>query len=94
MQILYTSVAGRPMGVLHDRKAKTWIALLAVQGQSFMLLDEGDVAFRAARGNFLIHCSRLTVASHYPGPTVGSAPPAPLGQSPIRSPLHRMLEIQ
>jgi Putative type VII ESX secretion system translocon, EccE len=41
-QLIYTSVSGQPMGVLRDRKNKTWIAVIAVQGQSFMLLDEGD----------------------------------------------------
>ena len=30
------------MGVLRDRKSKTWVAVIRVQGQSFMLLDEGE----------------------------------------------------
>lgn len=41
-QLIYTSVSGQPMGVLRDRKNKTWIAVIAVQGQSFMLLDESE----------------------------------------------------
>ena len=41
-QLIYTSVSGQPMGVLRDRKNKTWVAVIGVQGQSFMLLDEGE----------------------------------------------------
>lgn len=41
-QLIYTSVSGQPMGVLRDKKAKTWVAVIGVQGQSFMLLDEGE----------------------------------------------------
>lgn len=41
-QLIYTSVSGQPMGVLRDRKAKLWVAVIGVQGQSFMLLDEGE----------------------------------------------------
>ncbi len=41
-QLIYTSVSGQQMGVLRDRKNKTWVAVIAVQGQSFMLLDEGE----------------------------------------------------
>ncbi len=41
-QLIYTAVSGQPMGVLRDRKNKTWVAVIAVQGQSFMLLDEGE----------------------------------------------------
>ncbi|MEM8925391.1 MAG: PrgI family protein [Actinomycetota bacterium] len=41
-QLIYTSVSGQQMGVLRDRKAKTWVAVIGVQGQSFMLLDEGE----------------------------------------------------
>ena len=41
-QLIYTAVSGQSMGVLRDRKNKTWVAVLGVQGQSFMLLDEGD----------------------------------------------------
>jgi hypothetical protein len=42
VQLVYTSVSGQPMGVLRDRKAKTWMAVIAVQGQSFMLLEETE----------------------------------------------------
>ena len=41
-QLIYTSVSGQPMGVLRDRKNKSWVAVIGVQGQSFMLLDEGE----------------------------------------------------
>ena len=41
-QLIYTSVSGHPMGVLRDRKTKTWVAVIKVQGQSFMLLDENE----------------------------------------------------
>ncbi len=41
-QLIYTSVSGQPMGVLRDRKHKSWVAVIGVQGQSFMLLDEGE----------------------------------------------------
>lgn len=41
-QLIYTAVGGTPMGVLRDKKNKTWVAVIAVQGQSFMLLDEGE----------------------------------------------------
>ncbi len=41
-QLIYTSVSGLPMGVLRDRKNKTWVAVISVQGQSFMLLDESE----------------------------------------------------
>jgi hypothetical protein len=41
-QLIYTSVSGQPMGVLRDRKSKTWVAVIGVQGQSFMLLEEGE----------------------------------------------------
>lgn len=47
-QVVYTSVAGQAMGVLRDRRAKTWCAVIAVQGQSFMLLDEGEQVRRLA----------------------------------------------
>lgn len=41
-QLIYTSVSGQPMGVLRDRKNKSWVAVIGVMGQSFMLLDEGE----------------------------------------------------
>lgn len=41
-QLIYTSVSGQAMGVLRDRKNKTWVAVIGVHGQSFMLLDEGE----------------------------------------------------
>lgn len=41
-QLIYTAIGGAPMGVLRDRKNKTWVAVIGVQGQSFMLLDEGE----------------------------------------------------
>ncbi|MCP4222053.1 MAG: PrgI family protein [Actinomycetia bacterium] len=41
-QLIYTSVSGQAMGVLRDKKAKTWVAVISVQGQSFMLLDESE----------------------------------------------------
>lgn len=41
-QLIYTSVGNQPMGVLRDRKKRTWLAVMRVQGQSFMLLDEAE----------------------------------------------------
>lgn len=47
-QLIYTSVSGQAMGVLRNRKHKTWVAVIGVQGQSFMLLDEGEQVRRLA----------------------------------------------
>lgn len=41
-QLIYTTVAGQPLGVLRDRKRKAWVAVLAVRGESFLLLDETE----------------------------------------------------
>jgi hypothetical protein len=47
-QLVYTTVANKSMGVLRDRKNKTWVAVIGVQGQSFMLLDEAEQVRRLA----------------------------------------------
>jgi len=47
-QLIYTSVSGQTMGVLRDKKAKSWVAVIGVQGQSFMLLDESEQVRRLA----------------------------------------------
>ena len=41
-QLIYTSISGQAMGVLRNKKAKIWVAVIGVQGQSFMLLAESE----------------------------------------------------
>ena len=47
-QLVYTTVAGQPLGVLRDRKHKAWLAVVAVRGESFVLLDESEKTRRLA----------------------------------------------
>ena len=45
-QLVHATISGNRMGVLRERRTKTWVAAISVEGQSFMLLDDAEKARR------------------------------------------------